>query len=115
MIVLYTLLGIGFGIFVSSIVWCREYDRLNHDWAEDCFQLNNSWSDFAKDLIHKHIAYEEEENELKPRTGKWLKTGQSFVNPNKFRNYCCSECGWELDEHIRTEPHYCQNCGAKME
>ena len=50
----------------------------------------------------------------KPRTGMWLKTGQSYINPSKFRNYCCSECGWELDEHIRTEPHYCQNCGAKM-
>ena len=53
--------------------------------------------------------------ELKPRTGKWAKTGQSYINPNRFRNYCCSECGWELDEHIRIEPHYCPNCGAKME
>jgi len=51
----------------------------------------------------------------KPKTGKWAKTGQSYINPNRFRNYCCSECGWELDEHIRIEPHYCPNCGAKME
>ena len=46
--------------------------------------------------------------------GRWLKTGQSFVNPNKFRNYFCSECGLELDEHIRSKPNYCPNCGAKM-
>ena len=47
-------------------------------------------------------------------TGHWCKTGQSFVNPSKFRNYCCSNCQWELDEHIRTEPNFCQNCGADM-
>lgn len=47
--------------------------------------------------------------------GRWLKTGQSFVNPNKFKNYFCSECGLELDEHIRSKPNYCPNCGAKMD
>ena len=46
--------------------------------------------------------------------GKWTKTGQSFVNPNKFRNFCCSNCFWELDEHIRHEPNFCPNCGAQM-
>ena len=46
--------------------------------------------------------------------GHWLKTGQSFVNPNKFRNYLCSVCGLELDEHIRSKPNYCPNCGAIM-
>ena len=49
------------------------------------------------------------------RHGKWLKIRQSFVNPNKFRNYFCSECGLELDEHIRSKPNYCPNCGAKMD
>lgn len=49
------------------------------------------------------------------RHGRWEKTGQSFVNPNKFRNYFCSECGLELDEHIRSKPNYCPNCGAKMD
>ena len=47
--------------------------------------------------------------------GKWTRTGQSFVNPNKFRNYCCSNCLYELDEHIRSEPNYCPNCGAMMQ
>ena len=46
--------------------------------------------------------------------GKWYKTGQSFVNPNKFRNYGCSICHFELDEHIRKEPNFCSNCGADM-
>ena len=49
------------------------------------------------------------------RHGRWGKTGQSFVSPNKFRNYFCSECGLELDEHIRLKPNYCPNCGAKMD
>ena len=47
--------------------------------------------------------------------GRWLKTGQSLVYPNKFRNYFCSICGIELDAHIRQEPNYCPNCGAKMD
>lgn len=46
--------------------------------------------------------------------GLWLRTGQSFVNPNKFRNLCCSICSCELDEHIRIEPNFCPNCGAQM-
>ena len=46
--------------------------------------------------------------------GTWTKTGQSFVNPNKFRNFCCSNCLCELDEHIRIEPNFCPNCGADM-
>ena len=46
--------------------------------------------------------------------GKWYKTGQSFINPNKFRNYGCSNCFYELDEHIRIEPNFCPNCGAYM-
>lgn len=49
------------------------------------------------------------------KRGKWLKTGQSFVYPDKFRNYFCSVCGFELDTHIRQEPNYCPHCGARME
>ena len=46
--------------------------------------------------------------------GKWYKTGQSFIHPNKFMNYGCSNCFYELDEHIRKEPNFCPNCGAEM-
>ena len=46
--------------------------------------------------------------------GKWFKTGQSLVYPDKFRNYFCSECGFELDAYIRQEPNFCPNCGADM-
>lgn len=51
---------------------------------------------------------------VKVKHGRWLKTGQSFVYPDKFRNYFCSICGFELDTHIRQEPNYCPNCGADM-
>lgn len=60
------------------------------------------------EAVSNGIPYEE-----RPQ-GKWAKTGQSFVNPNKFRNFCCSNCLWELDEHIRIEPNFCPNCGADM-
>lgn len=53
-------------------------------------------------------------NKPSRRKGHWAKTGQSFLNPNKFRNFCCTECSHELDEHIRKEPNYCPSCGAKM-
>lgn len=45
----------------------------------------------------------------------WTRTGQSFINPNKFLCFCCARCHHELDEHIRIEPKYCPNCGAKMD
>ena len=44
--------------------------------------------------------------------GEWVKTGQSFVNPNCFRNYCCSVCGYDIE---KTKFNYCPNCGAKMD
>lgn len=47
--------------------------------------------------------------------GQWLKSGQSFVFPGKFRNYVCSECGFELDKSIRMKFRYCPNCGKKMD
>ena len=43
--------------------------------------------------------------------GKWAKTGQSFVFPDKFRNYCCSECQFEID---KIKYRFCPNCGADM-
>ncbi len=49
------------------------------------------------------------------KTGKWLKTGQSWVDPYIFRNYFCPICGLELDKHIRVAPNYCPNCGTRME
>ena len=46
------------------------------------------------------------------KKGKWIKTGQSFVFPEKFRNYSCSECGYDVD---KTKFNFCPNCGAMME
>lgn len=81
-------------VFIHSIA--KQYDAHN--------QVVPSW------LHIGDIDFELE----KPRKGVWVKTGQSFVYPNKFRNYCCSECMWELDKHIRIEPNFCPNCGADM-
>lgn len=53
--------------------------------------------------------------EAEPRKhGMWLKTAQSLVFPEKFRNYFCSECGLELDKSIRAAARYCPYCGADM-
>lgn len=46
------------------------------------------------------------------KKGIWIKTGQSFVFPEKFRNYSCSECGYDVD---KTKFNFCPNCGARME
>lgn len=43
--------------------------------------------------------------------GRWIKTGQSFVFPEKFRNYSCSECGYDVN---KTKLNFCPNCGAYM-
>lgn len=43
---------------------------------------------------------------------KWVKVGQSFLNPNRFRCYACSECGFSID-YIPFR--FCPNCGAQMD
>lgn len=46
------------------------------------------------------------------RHGRWVKSGQSFVYPHKFRNYSCSVCGYDIE---KTKYNYCPNCWAKMD
>lgn len=46
------------------------------------------------------------------KSGKWVKTGQSFVYPHKFLNYSCSVCGYDIE---KTKFNYCPNCGVRME
>lgn len=45
------------------------------------------------------------------KRGRWVKVGQSFLNPNNFRNYSCSECGYDIE---KVKLNYCPNCGADM-
>ena len=45
------------------------------------------------------------------KKGKWIKTNQSFVFPEKFKNYSCSECGYDVD---KIKFNFCPNCGADM-
>ena len=46
------------------------------------------------------------------RHGRWVKSGQSFVYPHKFRNYSCSMCGYDIE---KAKCNYCPNCGARMD
>lgn len=79
---------------------------------DDLPNCYNGYSDtYDKAYI---IGVLEELPTIETKHGKWLKTGQSFVYPDKFRNYFCSACGFELDTHIRREPNYCPDCGARM-
>lgn len=43
--------------------------------------------------------------------GHWIKTGQSFICPDKFICYSCSECGYDIE---KIKFNYCPNCGADM-
>ena len=45
------------------------------------------------------------------KRGWWVKVGQSFLNPGNFRNYSCSECGYDIE---KVKLNYCPNCGADM-
>ena len=59
-------------------------------------------------------AYERGKADAESRKkGKWVKTGQSFVNPNTFLGYSCSCCNF----HVRKEDPlflFCPSCGAEM-
>ena len=55
------------------------------------------------------IVFDASTIEPERKKGKWIKTGQSFVFPEKFRNYSCSECGYDVD---KTKFNFCPNCGA---
>ena len=58
--------------------------------------------------LHAIVRCEIREN---VKLAKWVKTGQSFVFPNKFRNYTCSECGYDIEKQ---KYRFCPNCGADM-
>jgi len=45
------------------------------------------------------------------KRGKWVKTGQSFIDPNKFLCYSCSECGFDVG---KVKTRFCPNCGAEI-
>lgn len=50
--------------------------------------------------------------DVKPNIkGYWVKTGQSFIYPDKFICYSCSECGYDIE---KTKFNYCPNCGVDM-
>ena len=84
------------------LIDAEELKKLFPDKGEGSWTYNI----IAKSYIDNAPTVEE-----RPKGG-WAKTCQSFINPNKFRNFCCSNCFFELDEHIRVEPNFCPNCGS---
>lgn len=90
-------------------------DLISRQWLMEC--VNECWIKFdtEKDenrFIHlvRDIAPSAEPQRKK---GTWVKTGQSFVYPNKFLGYSCSCCGF----YIRKENPlflFCPSCGSEM-
>lgn len=63
--------------------------------------------------VIKRVLIQAPAADVKPNIkGYWIKTGQSFIYPDKFICYSCSECGYDIE---KTKFNYCPNCGAKME
>ena len=60
---------------------------------------NDSMSAMAKADVRENVR------------AKWVKVGQSFLDPNRFRNYACSKCGFDIEQK---KFNFCPNCGAQM-
>lgn len=95
----------------------REY--LEQEPCEDCVSRQAVLSLFNKSAYYswEMCLLKRNIEELPPVTpthkkGEWVKTGQSFINPNKFLCYSCSECGGGSGK-VKTK--FCPNCGAEME
>ena len=88
-------------------------------WALECNSTRAMGIQEALHLIQDMINGEVPETmkipaaDVKPNIkGYWIKTGQSFIYPDKFICYSCSECGYDIE---KIKFNYCPNCGAKME
>lgn len=98
----------------KQIAYCDDRSKHQSDLEEVLRYSNTSYGlRLAHNYIDNAPAVHLPDGCKRPN-GTWVKTGQSLVNPNKFRNFCCSNCLWELDEHIRIEPNFCPNCGSEM-
>ena len=92
---------------------CMEWCNVKHQDCKHPFDVEKDdyyWCDGCETVLRTLPDLPSAEQERK--TGKWVKTGQSFVYPDKFRNYMCSECGYDIE---KTKYNYCPHCGAKME
>ena len=71
--------------------------------------LDNMGYPKLADIVNDKKRFPSAEPERKK--GQWVKTGQSFIHPNKFRNYSCSECGYDIE---KIKYNFCPSCGADM-
>ena len=91
---------------------------LNLEEAREMAKYDHRTSEYWPTVIGERLWFLNILNNIEVeliKHGRWLKSGQSLVYPDRFRNYFCSKCGFELDTYIRKEPNYCPNCGVKMD
>lgn len=100
---------------------CNNIKALKQEPGEDCvsrqavlnllnlFNKTNYYS-WEKCLLKRKI---KELPSVTPtrKKGRWIKTGQSFIDPNKFLCYSCSECGFDVG---KVKTRFCPGCGLEM-
>lgn len=77
--------------------------------------LDEDFPYISEETPRERIAAIPSADVVEVRHGRWLRVGQSFIDPNKFLCFECSICRCTLDNHIKVEPNYCPNCGARMD
>ena len=77
----------------------------------DYYIREAGWGETRNEALRWCLEFIDNQPTIEPerKKGKWIKTGQSFIFPEKFRNYSCSECGYDVD---KTKFNFCPNCGA---
>lgn len=89
--------------------YCHTCDGWCKDLECDCL---NCKKDECRCYLMAELAYAPTIDAEPVRHGRWVKKGQSFLFPERFMNYSCSLCGYDID---KTKHRYCPNCGAKMD
>lgn len=95
---------------VSDYLDNRMY-RLIQNSTESVVRDKLRWMTLAVNVQVNNKADKAENEDVKPKTGKWIKTDD--VDEIYGTLYKCSVCG--LLEVCGKDDDYCPNCGAKME
>lgn len=102
--------------------WLKDYKRLlEQETCEDCVSREAVHDGMIKYGFHApDMTITEFVEDILPsvtptrKKGEWIKIGQSFINPNKFLCYSCSECGFGAKDIVSNYFKFCPNCGAEM-